>query len=627
MKNLSSLRLTILLTLSLTVTAVLALTAGTPAFAACTPGAVDKPDLGFVDSNCDGIDGDKAGAIFVAPGGSDANDGSFGHPMATVAAAVVAGLAAHKDVYVAAGTYDGKVSIIGEAGQIGVYGGYDPATWARSAANVTTLQGPHEAVTIAVPGIVLQLLTLRATTPASTSYGVRMWNHGEAALSRDTVEPAAGGNGSDGASAPLTQPVPAPNGKQGVGNPNCNPGKLSGTFNPGAKGGEAAGLLSGGAGGDWFKPYPFSGTNGQSDPEHPTVGGGIGGEMYWPGGLGSPGLPGAPGLPGLDRLNVGTIIYAAMSGTAGGSGTRGAGGGGGGMSENTCMPGSGGGAGGRPGAGGYGGSGGGGSIGIFVGEGAHAILLDGTVVHAADGGKGGNGGLGQPGGAGGEGGLPGAEIYGSEWGPGTSGGNGGNGGNGGQGGGGAGGASLGVLAVNGRAVVEPDVTITVGEGGYGGQGGHDGWQGISQPTAQVTTLNGSLPPIGDFDGDGVNDEADACPIAAGPGNGCPSPDAGSASTGSGQAPRQGAATISVLPGGCFPKGAFKIHLNPRKTHMKSASLTLDGRRLKLVKGRRRWTAKVDLSRSNRSNHTLTIRGKLSDGRSFKQTRHYRTCAH
>jgi hypothetical protein len=43
-------------------------------------------------------------------------------------------------------------------------------------------------------------------------------------------------------------------------------------------------------------------------------------------------------------------------------------------------------------------------------------------------------------------------------------------------------------------------------------------------------------------------------------------------------------------------------------------------------GKRRWAARVDLSRNNRSNHTLTIRGKLTDGRSFKQTRHYRTCS-
>ncbi len=626
MKKLAQ-RLPLLITLSLAIAALFSVSAPAPALADCAPGAVDRPDLGFVDSNCDGIDGDKAAAIFVAPGGNDANDGSFGHPMATVAAAAVAGLAAHKDVYVAAGTYDGKVSILGGTGGIGIYGGYDQATWARSAANVTTLEAPNQVVTVAVPGIVLQMLTIKGIFGGTTSYGVRAWNQGEFALSRVTVEPAAGGNGANGANASQAPPAAAPNGKQAVGSPNCDPQELEGTFNPGAKGGEAAGLLSGGTGGDWFKPYPFSGTNGQSDPENPSVGGGIGGEMYWPGGLGSPGLPGAPGLPGLDSLNRAALIYAPMPGTDGGGGTRGAGGGGGGMSENTCMPGSGGGAGGRPGAGGKGGSGGGGSIGVYVGEGAHALVLDGTVIHAADGGKGGNGGLGQPGGAGGEGGPPGPEIYGSEWGPGTSGGNGGKGGDGGQGGGGAGGASVGVLAIDARATVAPDATITVGKGGYGGQGGHVGWQGVSQPTAQVTTVGGSLPSVGDFDGDGVNDEADACPIAAGPGNGCPNTTGGS-STGTGGASQGSVATVSVLPGmRCLPKRAFRVSLNPRKSHMKSAKLTLDGHKLRLVKGRRRWTARVDLSHSNRSNHTLTISGKLTDGRSFKQTRHYRTCAH
>ncbi len=627
MKKLISPRLPLLLTLSLAIAALFSVAAPAPALADCAPGAVDRPDLGFVDSNCDGIDGDKAAAIFVAPGGSDANDGSFGHPMATVAAAAVAGLAAHKDVYVAAGTYDGKVSILGGTGGIGIYGGYDPATWARSAANVTTLEAPNQVVTVAVPGIVLQMLTIKGIFGGTTSYGVRAWNQGGFALSRVTVEPAAGGNGANGANAPQSPPAAAPNGKQAVGSPDCDPQEFEGTFNPGAKGGEAAGLLSGGTGGDWFKPYPYSGTNGQSDPENPSVGGGIGGEMYWPGGLGSPGLPGTPGLPGLDSLNRAALIYAPMPGTDGGSGTRGAGGGGGGMSENTCMPGSGGGAGGRPGDGGKGGSGGGGSIGVYVGEGAHALVLDGTVIHAADGGKGGNGGLGQPGGAGGEGGPPGPEIYGSEWGPGTSGGNGGKGGDGGQGGGGGGGASVGVLAIDARAVVAPDTTITVGKGGYGGQGGHVGWQGVSKPTAQETTAAGSLPGVGDFDGDGVNDESDACPIAAGPDNGCPETAAGS-SAGAGRTSQAGVATVSVLPGmRCLPKRAFMVSLNPRKSHMQSAKLTLDGHKLRLVKGRRRWTARVDLSHSSRSSHTLTIRGKLTDGRRFKQTRHYRSCAH
>ena len=73
-----------------------------------------------------------------------------------------------------------------------------------------------------------------------------------------------------------------------------------------------------------------------------------------------------------------------MNGTAGGTGTRGAGGGGGGMGQNTCIPGSGGGAGGRPGVGGEGGKGGGGSIGVFAGAGAHALVIDGSVIHTAE---------------------------------------------------------------------------------------------------------------------------------------------------------------------------------------------------------------------------------------------------
>jgi hypothetical protein len=66
--------------LAIAVTGLLAWAGKSPALAACAPGAVDKPDLGFVDSNCDGIDGDKAAALFVAPavnGGSDNNDGTY----------------------------------------------------------------------------------------------------------------------------------------------------------------------------------------------------------------------------------------------------------------------------------------------------------------------------------------------------------------------------------------------------------------------------------------------------------------------------------------------------------------------------------------------------------------------
>jgi hypothetical protein len=193
-----------------------------------------------------------------------------------------------------------------------------------------------------------------------------------------------------------------------------------------------------------------------------------------------------------------------------------------------------------------------------------------------------------------------------------------------------------VLAIDAREVVAPDTSITLGKGGAFGTGGHNGWQGVAQATAQLTTSGGGLPPVGDFDGDGVADATDACPIAAGPGSGCPAdPPAGSGSGSGGPAgtpggpasPAAQAVPVGVLPASkCISKRVFRIRINARKAHLTSARLTLDGHKLKLAKGKRRWTARVDLRHSARTKHTLTIRGRLRDGRRFKQTRHYRTCA-
>jgi len=89
----------------------------------------------------------------------------------------------------------------------------------------------------------------------------------------------------------------------------------------------------------------------------------------------------------------------------------------------------------------------------------------------------------------------------------------------------------------------------------------------------------------------------------------------------------GAVAVSVLPAtNCIAKNVFKVRLNVRKAHIRTARLTLDGHRLKLVKGKKRWTARVDLRHSARTRHTLTIRGKLRSGKRFMQTRHYVTCA-
>jgi hypothetical protein len=631
------------------VVGVLAFAGASPASAACTS---DKPDLGFVDSNCDGIDGDKAAALFVAPNGSDADDGSFGHPMATVGAAVTAALASGKDVYVGAGTYTGKVAFLGAAGHIGVYGGYDPQTWQRSGSNVTTLESSHQVVFASLPGIVMQLLTIHGLVDATTttSYGVRAVNGGGIALSRVTIQGAPGADGADGASSPPAPPT-APAGTQGKRDPTDCGG-------PVGAGGTGPDVLWGGRGGTaWDSNYPFSGHQGSNDIGYGVSGGQGGLNPEDPGYAGDPGKNGDPGAGGSAALNFSAGLYKAMPGSPGTAGIRGAGGGGGaGSQANFCLPGSGGGAGGRLGAGGAGGQGGGGSIGVFAGAGARVLLLDGSAIHTANGGKGGNGATGQPGGAGGAGGPAGVVTENGTTYHSGHGGNGGYGGSGGPGGSGAGGASVGVLAIDARAAVAADTTFTLGTGGPGGVLGNSGKHGVALQTAQITTAGGSLPAIGDFDGDGVDDASDACPIAAGPGNGCPpveTPDGQTgggtptptgtdpsvpADTGTGTATTTGTGTssgpttgtgtltISVLPSWrCMYKRVFRIRINARKAHLKTARLTLDRKRLKLVKGKRRWTARADLRQSARTSHTLTIRGTLRNGRRYKQTRRYRTC--
>jgi hypothetical protein len=87
------------------------------------PGASDVPDVGLVDSNCDGIDGDAADAVFVSPAGDDANPGTMSLPLRTLGAAVTAAGGQRKDVYAAIGTYAEELRVVSG---VSVYGGYSP---------------------------------------------------------------------------------------------------------------------------------------------------------------------------------------------------------------------------------------------------------------------------------------------------------------------------------------------------------------------------------------------------------------------------------------------------------------------------------------------------------------------
>lgn len=178
------------------------------------PGATDKPDLGFVDRNCDGIDGDKSRAVFVAPapnGGNDASSGAFGQPKATLMNAIGVAQAATpaKDVYVAVGVYPGAVSLVDG---VGIYGAYSPAGWLRSLSGKSSVEATGTAASAHTVNVVLQLMTFSGATPAAGStYGPRAVNS-TLTLRRVTLTAGSAVSGADG----TTHGVRAPGGQDGA---------------------------------------------------------------------------------------------------------------------------------------------------------------------------------------------------------------------------------------------------------------------------------------------------------------------------------------------------------------------------------------------------------------------------
>jgi CARDB protein len=112
-----------------------------PRDAAIHPGAPDLPDPQFVDTNCDGIDGTAARAVFVSPVGDDASPGTRDAPKRTFAAAIPAAAAGGKDVYATFGTYTERLDV---QDGVGVYGGYS-IDWATRGAHATLVTGGAEA--------------------------------------------------------------------------------------------------------------------------------------------------------------------------------------------------------------------------------------------------------------------------------------------------------------------------------------------------------------------------------------------------------------------------------------------------------------------------------------------------
>ena len=505
------------------------------------PGAPDKPDVAFEDTNCDGIDGDLSKAIFVDGGGGlDTRSGAREFPKKTITNALAAAKAAGKDVYVAAGTYAESLAL---EPNVGIYGGYTPNFSARSLTEPTTITGgPQAALADGDIGVVLQLLTFQgaAAAPGGSSYGLRIVNNAKVAVQRVLAAGGTAGAGGVGSSGPTGNT----GGNGTTGNSSTCGTSQAGSTTGGSGGGSSGG--SGGAGGTsaggGANGVTGSGTAGGF---RGAGGGGANGGANQTGGNGGPGLVGGPGAAGPNATPAtftpeaaGAGGWAGTSGTtatAGTGGSGGGGGGGGGAAYNAIYnaPGGGGGSGGAGGGGGNpggGGTAGGASFGVYIYN-ASLVSRDATL-RGGTGGAGGNGGTGGTGGDGGLGrtggngvdncGSPG--VY-SSGGEGGSGGNGGMGGKGGDGSGGVGGPSAAVFRSGAGSSYSPGTTTTtqVGTPGSGGRVGTSGALSASGSSLAVLVSTTAGTALSDFDGDGVVDTADNCPTApaAGGPSGCP----------------------------------------------------------------------------------------------------------
>ncbi|MEQ1572299.1 MAG: putative metal-binding motif-containing protein, partial [Myxococcota bacterium] len=108
------------------------------------PGALDDPDRGYRDENCDNIDGDLDNAVFLDPiGGNDGNSGLDPFDaVLTLPEAFSAATAAGVDwVLIAQGTlaFTGPDTF---AQGVSIAGGYESAGWSRSAVDVPTISVP-----------------------------------------------------------------------------------------------------------------------------------------------------------------------------------------------------------------------------------------------------------------------------------------------------------------------------------------------------------------------------------------------------------------------------------------------------------------------------------------------------
>jgi hypothetical protein len=492
----------------------------------CVSTGSDDPDGEFVDSNCDGIDGDLTRAVFVSPDGSDGADGSLAQPLRHIDEAIELAAGSERDVYVCNGTYTETVTI---TTPIAIYGGYDCANGGRRTKDRAIVR-PDRGLALSVQSVTgtvhVERLAFRsadAVSPGESSQAGRIVASSNVVLSRvefSAGKGAEGAPGAPGADASQTRPFA---GAPGANAPMtaCRADAMtaacqvtpSGGFDPQlTQSCQRDGRLltqRGGNGGNGANAWLALGRPQFFDTQSVTFGGQVGGHgSHFSGSTyashhpslasqpGSVGEAGADATHGFGSVVSGLYVpnnwgWNAKDGGPGYPGNGGSGGSsttiGGELSSTQFYVGAGGGQGGVGGCGGKGAKGGGaggGSIALVLENSVVAIELSQFITAAGGAGALGHvGGKGQPGGlAGAPGNSPTAATR-----P-TAGGNGGNGGQGGDSGAGGGGPSIGVVYV-GSAPAITETTYVIGEGGRGGLSVRNATvvNGISADMHAVTT--------------------------------------------------------------------------------------------------------------------------------------------
>lgn len=464
---------------------------------------LDLPDEEFLDSNCDGIDGDAARAIFVSSDGFDDAPGTREQPVQTLGHAIELAAANDRDVFVCNGAYRENVTI---TQRVSLYGGYDcTRAWRRLKDRAVVESGVGIPLRIeSVSGVVrIERLAFRAPdaiAPGQSSQAGAIIDSERVELVRVEFEAGHGAAGADAlAGVPGTRATGSgANGAAAAIN-GCN------TYPPqdascddraaGASNSAAHECLSvrpyttrGGAGGRggnvWLaQGQPTCLADGSDEGLAGSPGQFFDGEEWRDLPLAAQGRAGADGADGAPAaLGIGSVVsgvYTASNaggdGTDGNHGEPGSGGGGGdsfGVGGSICaidafQSGSGGGQGGAAGCAGAGAAGagaGGGSIGLVVANSTVVLTLPRIAV-----GNGGAGGTGSLGGAGSAGKAPGAAGTAAASSTGASGQPGGNGGDGGDGGAGGGGPSV-ALLYSGFEPAVSEAVYAIGLPGAGGAG-------------------------------------------------------------------------------------------------------------------------------------------------------------